>query len=175
MEDNGNNNGNVNLGNTSAPSFRKKLRNGILTLHKNKFDKMDLIIKYLEHYKAFNYILICEHDGPGEEHRHIYVQYTNARTLDSRYLEGCHLEEAMGSAQKCIEYLKAEDSKHKAVGVNSVVIYENGKAVLKGNINTIEDLKKINDINEVPVIHFNTWNKIKSNKINLKEWHKKIK
>lgn len=169
--------GKENLGNTnpSGPSFRKKCKNAIMTLHEKNFDKMELIIKYLEHYKAFQYLLICEHDGPSEIHRHIYVQFENARTLDSRYLYGCHLEEAFESAQKNIEYLKGLDSKHKAAGVNSKLIYENGKAKERGNINTIADLKKITNADEVPAIHFNTWNKIKSNKIKLVEWHKKVK
>ena len=170
-------NGKENLGNTkpSGPSFRKKCKNAIMTLHEKNFDKMKLIIDYLEHYKAFQYLLICEHDGPSEIHRHIYVQFENARTLDSRYLYGCHLEEAYGSAQKNIEYLKGLDSKHKAAKVNSKVIYENGKAKERGNINTIADLKKITNIDEVPPQHLNTWNKIKSNKIKLTEWHKKVK
>lgn len=175
MENNGNNNGNENSGNTIGRVFRKKVRNAILTLQKSKFDKTDKIVNYLEHYKAFKYILICEHDGPSEEHRHIYVQYNNARTLDSRYLEGCHLEEALGSAQKCIEYLKAEDNKHIAVGVNSTVIYENGEPTLKGNLNTISQLKEISDINDVPVRHLNAWQKVKNNKIKIEDWKKKIK
>lgn len=164
-----------NLGNTTNQVFKKKVKNAIMTLHKSNFDKMELIIKYLEHYKAFKYLLICEHDGPNEEHRHIYVQYENARTLDSRYLYGCHLEEAFGSAQKNIEYLQGEDKKHKDLGIKSTQIYENGQASFRGNINTIGQLKKITDINDVPPQHFNTWNKVKNTKIKLTEWHKKIK
>lgn len=167
--------GKENLGNTSNQVFKKKVKNAILTVQKSKFDEIDNIFKYLEHYKAFNYILACKHDGPSEEHVHIYVQYDNARTLDSRYLYGSHLEQAMGSAQKCIAYLKAEDTKHKLAGVKSETIYEKGEARLRGNINTIRDLKLITDIDEVEPRHLNTWLKVRNNKININEWHKKVK
>lgn len=167
--------GKENLGNTSNQVFKKKCKNAILTVQKSKFDEIENIFKYLEHYKAFNYILACKHDGPSEEHVHIYVQYDNARTIDSRYLYGSHLEQAMGSAQKCIAYLKAEDTKHKLAGVKSETIYEKGEARLRGNINTIKDLKEIKNIDEVEPRHLNTWLKVKSNKIHINEWHKKVK
>lgn len=167
-------NGNANLGNTNQPTFRLKCRNAIITLPESYFEHQDKIISHLEHYKAFQYILICEHDGPEKVHRHIYVQYDNARTLDSRYLPGCHLEESRGSAQKNIQYLMAEDTKHKRAGVHATVIYENGKASLRGNVNTVRDLKKITDINEVPTQHLNTWFKVRQSKTKVGQWHKDV-
>lgn len=171
----GNDNSKENLGNTNDQIFKKKVKNAILTLQESGFSYLNQIFNYLEHYKAFNYILACKHDGPSIEHIHIYVQYNNARTLDSRYLYGCHLEAALGSAQKCIAYLKAEDKKHLATGVKSVVVYENGEPSLRGNVNTIKHLKEITDINEVPIHYYNTWLKVKNSKIKIENWHKKIK
>lgn len=168
--------GKENLGNTiGIQVFKKKCKNAMITLPESYFEQQEVIISYLEHYKAFQYMLICEHDGPEKVHRHIYVQFENARTLDSRYLPGCHLEAAMGSAQKCIEYLKAEDAKHKSVGVKSKVIYENGNPKFRGNVNTIGELKKITNPDEVPACHLNTWLKVRSNKIKASEWYKKVK
>lgn len=174
-ENDGNINGNKNSGNTTEPSFKKKVRNAILTVQLSHFKDLEKIFQHLEHYKAFRYILACKHDGPTDEHVHIYVQYENARTLDSRYLYGSHLEAALGSAQQCITYLKAEDTKHKLAGVNSEVIYEKGEPRLKGNLNTIADLKEIKNMDEVDPRHLNTWLKVKSNKISINSWHKKIK
>lgn len=167
--------GSNNSGNTKEPSYKKKVRNAVLTVQLSHFKDLEGIFKYLEHYKAFKYILACKHDGPSDEHVHIFVQYDNARTLDSRYLYGSHLEAAMGSAQQCIKYLKAEDTKHKVAGVNSEVVYEKGEPKLKGNLNTIADLKEIKNMDEVDPRHLNTWLKIKSNKIEVNEWHKKVK
>lgn len=137
------------LGNTNKakalPVFRKKCRNAILTIQKSISDEdLQKVIAYLQHYKAFLYLLITEHDEPQTPHYHAYVQYDNARTLDSRYLYGAHLEEALGSAEKCIAYLKAEDDKHKAVGVKAKIIYEHGEVkTRKGTL--IKDIKEMDD------------------------------
>lgn len=143
--------GNEMSGNTTEPTFRKKVRSAMLTVQLSHFKDLENIFAYLEHFKAFRYILACKHDGPTDEHVHIYVQYDNARSLDSRYLHGSHLEAALGSAQKCIAYLKAEDTKHKVAGVKSVVVYENGEAMNKGGALKVSDVRQMDfkDLGEI--------------------------
>lgn len=168
-------NGDDNLGNTKAKlSYKKKVRNGFLVMNSN-LDKTEEVIKYLERVKAFQYMLITEHHGTEHLHRHIYVQYNKPTLIDNSKIYHIHVDEAMGSAQQCIDYLMCRDKKHPEIGVTCKVIYENGKPLYKGNINTIRDLKEIKDINEVQPRHLNTWLKVRSNKISINEWHKKVK
>lgn len=164
-----------NLGNTRAKlSYKKKVRNGFLVMNSD-LDKTKEVIAYLERVKAFQYILITEHHGTEHLHRHIYVQYNKPTLIDNSKIFYLHVDEAMGSAQQCIDYLMCRDKKHPEINVTCKVIYENGKPLLKGNINTIRNLKSITDINEVEPRNLNTWLKVKSNKISINEWHKKIK
>lgn len=169
------------LGNTNEAKallvFKKKCRNAILTIQKSiKKEELQLIINYLQHYKAFLYLLITEHDGPQTPHYHAYVQYDNARTLDSRYLYGAHLEEALGSAEKCIAYLKAEDKKHIATNVKAKVIYEYGECKTRKGL-LIKDIKKMDDdeIDNLDWKMFKIANEIKNQqkaKQAVKEWLK---
>lgn len=166
---------NDNLGNTKAKlSYKRKVRNGFLVMNSD-LDKTNEVITYLERVKAFQYMLITEHHGTEHLHRHIYVQYNKPTLIDNSKIFYIHVDEAMGSAQQCIDYLMCRDKKHPEIGVTCEVIYENGKPLFKGNINTIRNLKEIKDINEVPINHLNTWLKVRSNKININEWHKKVK
>lgn len=148
------------LGNTNNAKalsvFKKKCRNAILTIQKSiKEEELQLIINYLQHYKAFLYLLITEHDGPQTPHYHAYVQYDNARTLDSRYLYGAHLEEALGSAEKCIAYLRAEDKKHIAANVKAKVIYEHGEVKTKKGL-LIKDIMEMDD-DEINNLDWKMW------------------
>lgn len=151
------------LGNTNSKisSFKIRARNVIMTLQKSKEDKLEDLTKYLTHFKATNYILITKHDGPTEEHYHIYVQYNEPRTIESRYCYGAHIEQAFGSSQKCIEYLKCQDSKHKAANVNYELIYEQGEPKSRGG--RIKDIEKMDDkeLKKLPIMMFNIVKKIK--------------
>lgn len=151
------------LGNTNSKisSFKIRARNVIMTLQKSNEDKLEDLTKYLTHFKATNYILITKHDGPSEEHYHIYIQYNEPRTIDNRYCCGAHIEKAYGSSQKCIEYLKCQDSKHKAANVNYELIFEQGEPKSRGG--RIKDIEKMDDkeLKKLPVMMFNIVKKIK--------------
>lgn len=165
-------------GNTN-PSLRYKLktRNLIMTIPEITFKNTPIIVDYLTHYKSFNYLLICEHDGPEKIHRHLYCQWNNPVALDSLQLYNCHIEKAFGSAQSCINYLKAEDDKHKKLNVKSKVIIEIGTPCEKGSFK-IGDIKKMTDdeINDLSGQMYNVASKIRPPaKTQINEWYKKIK
>lgn len=162
---------------TTLNDYKIRVKNVIITIPETKFWAMNEIIDYIQHYKNFKYILICEHNGPEKVHRHLYAQYENTTTLSSLKLYNCHIEKSFGSAQSCIKYLKAEDDKHIKLGVKSTLIYENGQMSERGG-NRIGDIKKMSDdeINNLPTCMYNVVQKIRPQpKIKLNEWHKKVK
>lgn len=146
-------------------SFKIRARNVILTVQKEGEKNLNNIVKYFKSYKAFRYILITKHDGPSVEHFHIYVQFNQPRTVDSRYCYGAHLEESFGSAKACIKYLKCEDKKHKAANVNYQLIYEEGEPKIKGG--RIKDIEKMddNEIKKLPAMMYNIAKKIRNDKM----------
>lgn len=162
-ENNNTNEEHETLGNTNSKisKFKIRARNVIMTLQKSKEDKLEDLINYLTHFKANNYILITKHDGPTEEHYHIYIQYSEPRTIDSRYCYGAHIEKAYGSSQKCIDYLKCKDPKHKAANVNYELIYEQGTPKSRGG--RIKDVEKMDDkdLKKLPIMMYNIVKKIK--------------
>lgn len=146
-------------------SFKVRARNVILTVQKEGEKNLNNIVKYFKSYKAFRYILITKHDGPSVEHFHLYVQFNQPRTVDSRYCYGAHLEESFGSAKACIKYLKCEDKKHKAANVNYQLIYEEGEPKMKGG--RIKDIEKMddNEIKKLPAMMYNIAKKIRNDKM----------
>ena len=163
-------------GNTK-PRYEVRCKNIIMTIQKSQFSIQSEIIDYLEHFKTFTYMLICEHDGPTDVHRHLYVQFSNSTRLNINKLYNCHVEKALGSAQACIKYLRAQDDKHKKNGVNSKDIYENGIPAERGGCR-IGDIKEMTDeeINSLSIQYYNTAKRIRPPpKIKVNEWYKKIK
>lgn len=165
-------------GNTKDPrSFKIKTKNLIMTIPEITFKHTPIMVDYLTHYKSFNYLLICEHDGPEKPHRHLYCQWNNVVNLDSLQLYNCHIEKAFGSAQSNIRYLKAEDEKHKKLGVNSKIIMELGEPNERGGCK-IGDIKKMSDdeILNLSGQMYNIATKIRPpTKTKVNEWYKKIK
>lgn len=156
-------------GNTKAlasKSYKIRTKNLMMTIPESLFWAQQCIIEYLQKFKNFAFILICEHDGPELKHRHLYAQYSSTTCLDSLNLYGCHIEKAFGSAQQCIRYLKAEDDKHKKLGVNSTIIYENGMVLEKGANHglTVEEAIELteDEILRLPARMHNTIRKIQA-------------
>lgn len=169
-------NGIQSSGNTK-PRFEVRGKNFMMTIQKSQFSIQSEIIDYLQHFKTFNYMLICEHDGPSDVHRHLYVQFSNSTRLNTMKLYYVHIEKALGSAQACIKYLRAQDEKHKKNGVNSTDIYENGVAAERGGCR-IGDIKEMTDeeLNNLSIQYYNTAKRIRPPpKIKANEWYKKIK
>lgn len=173
----------VSSGNTKPDDtklFKIKARHFLITVQKSQFEYLNLINNYLKHFKSWNYILICHHDGPSEEHYHIYCQYNMPIALDSRYIYNCHFEKCYGSAQQCINYCKGLDDKHIACKINCVVKIESGIPRLSGNPNTIKAMKEMtnDELDELNPIYFKTAQQIKTERltrISCKDWHKNIK
>lgn len=156
--------------------FKINAKNVILTVNEKSFEHLDDIVKYLMHYKANNYILVCSHDKP-KLHYHIYAQYENARKFDSRYLYGAHVEKCFGSAQANVNYCKGLDDKHISLGIKCEVVYENGQMKERGG-RRIKDIQNMTD-DEVLEMDANMYTiamKIRgARKIKCGQWHKQIK
>lgn len=160
---------------TKKESFKLRARNLMITVNQASFEHLEDIITYLQHFKSNNYILVCSHDKP-DLHYHIYAQYTNSLKFDSRYLYGAHIEKAFGSSQQCIEYCKGLDEKHITLGINCVVVHEQGTAKEKGG-RRIKDIMKMSDeeVLELDANLYNSAMKIRAcKKIKVGEWHKDI-
>lgn len=125
-------------------SYQIVAKNIIITINKAVYENIDNIINYLTK-KEYNYLLMCEHDGPSEKHIHLYVQYQKPRKLTTKFLYGSHIEQSKGNAQQNIRYLKAEDEKHKELNVKSTILREEGEPTDKRKVCTIKDIKQMTD------------------------------
>lgn len=156
-------------------TFKINARNVMLTVNNKSFEHLEDIVKYLQHFKALNYLLVCSHDKP-DLHYHIYGQYESARNFDSRYLYGAHIEKCFGSAQQCIEYCKGLDDKHQKLGIKCNVVFEQGAVRERGG-RRIKDIMEMTD-EEVLELDGNMYQaalKIRAaKKTKVKDWHKPI-
>lgn len=143
-------------------SFKARQRQYALTCEKEAFEHYKDIVKYMTSRKKPNYYLVCAHDGPEYEHIHMYFQYDNPKNIDSKYLFGSHIETHVWSPQKYIEYCKGQDTKHKELGVTSVIIEEEGELRQSGGIKTIGEVKKMTpaEVDTLPAQLHNVANKI---------------
>lgn len=172
-KENHNSSGNTN----TSQSFKLRSRNFIMTLNQKTYEEHELdIIKYIQHWKTFQYILITEHDKP-QIHRHLFAQFNNPITLDSRYLYGAHIEKSFGSAQQNVNYLLGLDDKHQQLGINCVKIYEYGEMKQRGG-RRIKDILEASDedLLDYDINMINSINKIRPpKKTKIGKWSKDIK
>ena len=139
-------------------------RNFILTLNEASLEYYTDIINYLKSLTGLCYILVTEHIGQENKHYHVYVQYKNAKRLAVSKLHGAHFEKCYGSAQQNIRYCKAEDDKHKELGITAVLIEEEGEPMLKGGNYTVGYLEELDNQQELPAIYYNIYQKIQNKK-----------
>lgn len=162
------------LGNTGALADEKiknryKGRNFMMTVWPCQYEILDKFVPYAEKLGAFQYILICSHDkedtGEMNEHKHVYLQLDQCRVLSKKMVGTIHIDECLGSAKQCYNYLMGLDDKHKKLGVNCVKLYENGRMLNKGlQVKTVEDAKNlsIDELVKLDARSFNTVIKIKN-------------
>lgn len=169
----------ISSGNTidlAKKEFKLSANNIILTVNPASFPHLEDIIKYLQHFKSLNYLLVCNHDKP-ELHYHIYGQYTCTLKFDRRYLYGAHIEKCFGSPQQNIAYCKGEDVKHKVLGVQCNVVLEMGQVKERGG-RRVRDIMNMTDeeLLELDANLYNAAMKIRAaKKISVDNWHKDIK
>ncbi|KAG4088913.1 hypothetical protein H8356DRAFT_1085069 [Neocallimastix lanati (nom. inval.)] len=155
-----------------------KGRNFLLTVNEASLEYYQDIIPYLTNISQFQYLLCCEHVGQPHKHYPIFVHYNNTKKLRVARLYGCHVEKCFGSAQQNINYVKAEDPKHREEGIESVLIDEIGEAKLKGGVWSVGGLTELDNPDELPAQLYNTYNKIKgekSKRLSLGNWRKNVK
>jgi len=138
-------------------SKNKTSKNFILTLNLASLEYYQDILDYLKSLSGLTYILVTEHLGQENKHYHVYVQYENSKKLSIAKLKGAHVEKCWGSAQSNINYLMAEDEKHKALGVTAIKIYEEGEPRLKGGNYCVGDLigATVEELKELPLVQYN--------------------
>lgn len=151
----------IGAGNTKAAPKKKAF---LLTVNEKSLAHYEEIRKYITGLKSNTYFLCCEHIGQENKHYHIYCQFSNAIKLSVKKLFGSHVEVCFGSAQQNINYVKAEDDKHKKLNITSELIDEIGEPRLKGGFHTVKDIKDMNEeeLNDLPIMYYNVADKIKS-------------
>lgn len=157
-----------------------KARNFILTINEKSLEHYEDIKDYILNLKSNNYYLCCEHIGQENKHYHIYCQFKTPIKLSVKKLYGAHYEKSFGSAQQNISYVKAEDSKHKKLGITSALIDEEGTPKINGGFHTVKDIKEMNEdeLEDIPAMYYNTAKKIKADaeaNIDIDDWHKDVK
>lgn len=133
-----------------AMDFTCRKRLFALTLEQDAFSSWKLVHQYMCARKKPGYALVCEHDGPEYPHIHALYQYDNVKLFSTKSLPlGVHVEEHVFSPQKYVAYCKAEDEKHKALGVNSRIIIEEGELKQAGGCRSVKALREANieDVN----------------------------
>lgn len=157
----------------------KKARNFQLTL--NEVDKFEEVKKYLLGLKQINYIIACQEVAPttGHIHNHIYCQFNSPSSLNIKKLCGAHIEEAFGSPEQNINYIKKVDEPEK----RGEIIFEWGEVRKNRNLKKIT----LKEAKEVPLeelesglslYNYKAYEYIKTQKANVVENkgdHKKVK
>ena len=153
-------------------------RNYLLTLNPAVLEYYEDIKQYFLRKTNFQYLICCEHVGNvSEKHYHMYVQFSKPSYVSFNLLHGAHVDKCKGSAQANIAYVKAEDDKHRRLGIQGVLIDEEGEPLRKGGNFTIGYLRDCDDDAEIPGVLYNTYNRIKNerrNRISLGSWRKRI-
>lgn len=138
-----------------------KGRNFLITINEKSLEFYADILEYLKNLASFQYLICCEHIGQDNKHYHLYVQYNNTKRLAVSKLYGAHIDKCYGSAQQNISYVKAEDQKHKDLGVTAVLIDEEGEPKLKGGNYTVGFLRECEDPYEIPGNLYNCYKNIR--------------
>lgn len=139
----------------------KQARAFLLTINEASLEYYQDIYEYVTGLARCNYVLVTEHIGQENRHYHLYVQYENPTYLSIDRLHGAHVEKCYGSAQQNIEYCKALDAKHQALGISAVVIDEDGEPRYRGGDFSVKVLKEMDKPDEIPAQLYNTYRKIK--------------
>lgn len=114
--------------------YRIDAKTLLLTVNPIQIPHFNDIVKYLKG-KNPNYMIATWHKGGCKhEHIHIYVQYTEKKTLSANKLFNCHMKKTTKSAQYSRAYCLCVESsgKHKKKGIYAELIFEEGIMNLNG-------------------------------------------
>lgn len=152
-------------------------KNFLLTINQSALEFYEDIKEYLISRNGFQYLLVTEHIGQENKHYHAFVQYKKTTYLSYRMLHGAHVDKCFGSAQQNIAYCKCEDQKHKNLGITYILIDEVGEPKYKGGDWSVKAIKELDNPDELPAIHYNTYKKIKKDTtvVRAKDFRKNIK
>ena len=172
MSSNKNEKNTFDSGNTNQSQIKHTLRARHFQLTLNDISKYNNVKSYLTQLSNMKYLISCKESAPttGHEHIHIYVQFSNPRTLKFKFLCGSHVEKCYGTPKQNREYIIKDGN----------VIDEIGEFKSTGGISglSIKDVKNMNDeqLDELPLHYFNTIEKIKNKRknLNIKTVHKDV-
>ena len=154
---------------SSESTGNTKCRRFQLTLH--ALEKYDELKTYLTSFTSLTYYLAAQEVGEKNErdHIHIYVCFKNSIKLSIKKLCTAHVEKCRGNHSQNIDYLMKQGNIIDEIGE---------KPRERGGFHTVQDLKQIQNPDELPSIEYNTWCKIHDKermKISLKDWKKEVK
>lgn len=137
-------------GNTrpSPKSISRSAYNFVVEINPQCIPFMEEILDYFKKFGP-NYMLVGSHVGSSQGlHYHAYVQYPVKKhlTFSKNTTKGAHCEQAFGSAQKCVAYIRCQDEKHIEEGVTyGGDYYEYGTMRLNGGFHSMraEDVAKL--------------------------------
>lgn len=152
----------------STGNTRPVLRARAYQITLNQIEHYDKVFEYLNSLKSTDYILSCKETAPttGHEHIHIYVHFSNARSLSIKKMCGAHIEICRGSPQQNIAYIRKDGN----------ILDEVGTEPHQG-FHTVKELKEIDNPDDLNWNEYNTWQKIKQapKKMKKSEWNKDVK
>ena len=148
-------------GNTKAKRF-------LITL--NDCGRYEEMVKYIMGIKALKYFISAREKAPttGHEHIHAFVSFDNARSLSLKSMCGAHIDKCRGSNKQCIDYVKKDGN----------IIEEYGEVPReRGGSHTVQELKEIENPDDLDYKEYNTWQKIHakiSNDLDVDDFKKDV-
>lgn len=161
-------------GAVSSLSFQKvKYRNRHFQFTLNQPEKYEELKNLLCEYSTLKYFISCEETAPttGHKHIHIYVQYSQPKTLDVRNYLGAHLESCKGTPQENRNYIIKEGKILDELGT-----FKQAGGCSGLSIKQIMNMKEEDIFENVDFKYYNVVKKIKedNDRLRLSEQHKDI-
>ena len=158
----------IETGNTRS-GFKVRGRHFQLTL--NEIDNYEKLYNYLTQYSTLKYLISCIETAPstGHKHIHIYVQYSQKKTLNSINLFNAHIEECKGAPKQNRDYIVKDGH----------ILDEVGEFKTNGGIcgHTIKDVMKMSEDEMYAMADYKYYNVIQKiindrKRLTLEDHHK---
>lgn len=162
----------IETGNTGAVSIHSvKLRGRAFQLTLNKVETYDKIKSKLTNYSTLKYLISCLETAPttGHEHIHIYVQFSQPKTIDVRDYLGAHIEQCIGTPQQNRAYILKDGNILDELGT-----FKQSGGCSGLSINQIREMSEEEIFNVIDFKYYNVVMKIKNDmkRLNINELYK---
>lgn len=154
----------VETGNTKKSVSTKgvKIRGRAFQFTLNNIETYDKIKEKLTMYSTLKYFISCKETAPttGHEHIHIYTQFSQPKTIDTRDYHGAHIENCHGTPQENRAYIMKDGN----------ILDELGTFKQQGGCSGLS-IKQIQEMSEEEIfniIDFKYYNVVKKIKNDMK-------